>query len=101
MEYQTIAQAQLALIEWNGDQFNFIITDKMLGKKELIAEREKTAAASKRSDNRPSPAKAAAPAPAPKSRFWRMEEADELYGVRTTSADSGAAAASSTATTRV
>ena len=97
VEYQTIAQAQLALIEWNGDQFNFAITDKMLGKKELIAEREKTTAASKRSDNRPSPTKAPAPAPAPKSRFWRMQEADELYGARTTSADSGAAAAGTAA----
>ena len=82
-----------SLIEWNGDQFNFVIrAGKMLGKKELIAEREKTTAASKRSDNRPSPTKAPAPAPAPKSRFWRMQEADELYGARTTSADSGAAA---------
>ena len=56
-------------------------------------EREKTTAASKRSDNRPSPTKAPAPAPALRSRFWQMEEADGLYGARTTSADSGAAAA--------
>ena len=80
VQFTSVTQARLALIDWNADYYGFAVTDSLLGQKELIAERNKLREASKRADRRMSPEKAPPPAPAPRSRFWRKSEADSVFG---------------------
>ena len=96
-EYETQAQAQLAIIEYNGEKlYGFKVEDSMLTKP-LLAVRNKVREAAKRQNNRPSPEKAPVPAPAPKGAFWRFEELKRMEALQAASLPAAVATSTDTA----